>query len=111
MMLFSGFIPPPSALSREALYGTILGPYLDDPSNIFIASSDFCHWGQRFNYSYYDESKGPIWKSIQWLDKTAMEAIETVSGVLVEGSYNPVIQHLFHGVHSGINRLILLFHG
>lgn len=35
----------------EGLYGKILGPYLDDPSNLFIISSDFCHWGSRFSYS------------------------------------------------------------
>lgn len=61
----------------EAAYGKILGPYLDDPSNLFIISSDFCHWGRRFRYTFYDEAQGPIWKSIQWLDHLAMEAIES----------------------------------
>ncbi|KAI9782653.1 MAG: hypothetical protein M1835_003966 [Candelina submexicana] len=37
----------------ERTYGQILAPYLSDPSSIFIISSDFCHWGLRFNYTYY----------------------------------------------------------
>lgn len=27
------------------LYGQILAPYVADPSNLFVISSDFCHWG------------------------------------------------------------------
>jgi AmmeMemoRadiSam system protein B len=38
---------------QEATYGKILAPYLNDPTSVFIASSDFCHWGSRFNYTYY----------------------------------------------------------
>lgn len=32
----------------EAKYGEILAPYLDDPANLFVISSDFCHWGNRY---------------------------------------------------------------
>ena len=42
-------------LCREAEYGRALAPYLADPSNLFIVSSDFCHWGDRFNFTFYDE--------------------------------------------------------
>jgi hypothetical protein len=28
----------------EANYGEMLAKYLDDPANLFIVSSDFCHW-------------------------------------------------------------------
>ena len=48
--------PHPSARS-EAQYGAILGPYLDDPANLFVISSDFCHWGKRFQFTFYDKSK------------------------------------------------------
>lgn len=57
------------SVDSEALYGEILAPYLADPQNLFVISSDFCHWGQRFRYTYYDESCGPIHKSIENLDK------------------------------------------
>lgn len=53
----------------EQMYGEIFAPYLADPSNLFVISSDFCHWGSRFRYTYYDKSAGPIWKSIENLDK------------------------------------------
>ncbi|DBA91358.1 TPA: hypothetical protein ACH3X2_004003 [Trebouxia sp. C0005] len=62
---------------REALYGRLLGPFLDDPQNLFIVSSDFCHWGQRFGFTYHDIPKhGSISNSIQWLDQLAMDVIE-----------------------------------
>jgi predicted class III extradiol MEMO1 family dioxygenase len=32
----------------EAMYGRLLAKYIDDPSNFFSVSSDFCHWGQRY---------------------------------------------------------------
>jgi len=64
---------------REAKFGGILAKYLADPSNLFVISSDFCHWGQRFHYDYYDESKGHIYQSIQHLDKVGMDIIETIN--------------------------------
>lgn len=60
-----GSIPP----DVEATYGKLLAPYLADPQNLFVISSDFCHWGKRFSYTYYDESCGTIHKSIEKLDK------------------------------------------
>lgn len=57
------------ATEQEQMYGEIFAKYLADPQNLFIISSDFCHWGSRFRYTYYDKSAGPIWKSIEKLDK------------------------------------------
>lgn len=45
------------AMCREAAYGRLLAKYMDDESNIFIISSDFCHWGSRFSYTFNDSSK------------------------------------------------------
>ena len=79
----------------EKSFGNLLAPYLADTSNIFIVSSDFCHWGSRFSYTYYlpsgtsDPSKGvslrrkeqakgiPIYESISRIDKLAMKGIES----------------------------------
>ncbi|KAK9906594.1 hypothetical protein WJX75_004697 [Coccomyxa subellipsoidea] len=61
---------------REAAYGRLLAKYLDDKSNVFIISSDFCHWGSRFSYTFNDHSKGPIYKAIEWLDTQGMNIIE-----------------------------------
>lgn len=81
--------------------GHVLSKYLDDPTNLFIISSDFCHWGRRFAYTGYvgseDELKDAIqeeteiemltarsklshhqidiWQSIEILDKTAMQVL------------------------------------
>ena len=81
----------------EKCYGSLLAPYLADPSNVFVVSSDFCHWGSRFNYTYYlpsnvvhpkdgrslakreAPSDPPIFDSIGRMDKAAMQAIETGS--------------------------------
>lgn len=39
--------------ATEQAFGSLLAPYITDPSNVFIISSDFCHWGLRFNYTYF----------------------------------------------------------
>lgn len=53
--------PPPSFLCpcccSEALYGQLLSKYLDDPANLFVISSDFCHWGQRFGYTFHNQAQ------------------------------------------------------
>ncbi len=61
---------------KEAMYGGILAPYLSDRSNLFVISSDFCHWGQRFRYQHYDQSAGEIHQSIRQLDLMGMGLIE-----------------------------------
>lgn len=62
---------------NEALYGHILAKYVDDPTNIFSVSSDFCHWGSRFDYMHYEKKHGAIYKSIEALDRMGMDIIET----------------------------------
>jgi AmmeMemoRadiSam system protein B len=55
---------------KEAAYGKLFSKYLADSENLFIISSDFCHWGARFSYQYYDKGWGDIYQSIQKLDET-----------------------------------------
>lgn len=62
--------------SKEASYGKVLAKYLAQPENAFVISSDFCHWGQRFDYQFYDKSWGKIYQSIEKLDKLGMKAIK-----------------------------------
>lgn len=61
---------------KEAAFGKILSRYLQNPENAFVISSDFCHWGQRFEYQYYEKSWGRIYQSIEHLDKLGMKAIK-----------------------------------
>lgn len=87
---------------QEEWYGQLLAPYIGDTKNRFIVSSDFCHWGQRFSYTYYAEAgeKGrrlwreeeplrgePIYKSIERCDREGMQKIE-------EGSHKGFVEYL-----------------
>jgi hypothetical protein len=84
-----------TSASAERQYGQLLAPYLADPTSVFVISSDFCHWGLRFQYTYYlpaspsSQASGyslkrrdkkpdepPIHESIGRLDRMAMDAIE-----------------------------------
>uniref|UniRef100_A0A2R9B932 Uncharacterized protein n=1 Tax=Pan paniscus TaxID=9597 RepID=A0A2R9B932_PANPA len=67
--------------SKEQEFRKLFSKYLADPSNFFVVSSDFCHWGQRFRYSYYDESHGETYRSIEHLDKMGMSIIEQLDPV------------------------------
>ncbi|PHH88296.1 hypothetical protein CDD83_7716 [Cordyceps sp. RAO-2017] len=78
----------------EKAVGRLLLPYLRDPANVFVVSSDFCHWGASFRYLVYAADAGlarletlgrldpapagpPIHESIRWLDEAAMAAVES----------------------------------
>ncbi|XP_074603404.1 protein MEMO1 [Brevipalpus obovatus] len=63
---------------KEALYGRLFAPYLANPENFFVISSDFCHWGSRFSYQYYEKDWGEIYESIQKLDELGMRTIEKI---------------------------------
>lgn len=84
-----------TSATTERSYGQIFAPYLADPTSVFVVSSDFCHWGERFQYTYYlpaspsvdaagynlsrrDKSprEPPIHESIGRIDKLAMDAVE-----------------------------------
>ncbi|KAK6454782.1 MEMO1 family [Scheffersomyces xylosifermentans] len=88
-------------------------PYVAGEENHFIISSDFCHWGSRFGYTKYLPQKEdslsilhndltslgyntkiksndlPIHKSIEVLDRAAMEIAST-------GSYNDWKTYISH---------------
>jgi len=64
-------------LENEEDYGRVFSQYFQDPENLFIISSDFCHWGRRFSFTPYDPSCGEIWESIERMDKEGMHIIET----------------------------------
>lgn len=64
---------------KEAEYGSLLAPYLADPQNLLVVSSDFCHWGQRFRYTWREAKRGHIHQSIEWLDRQGMDLIESLN--------------------------------
>ncbi|GAA5843432.1 hypothetical protein JCM9279_002100 [Rhodotorula babjevae] len=84
--------------ASEKRYGALLAPYLADPATLFVVSSDFCHWGQRFRYTHYhppdsddvrdgvalsagnfdetvEEGGGEVWEGIDKLDRLGMDAV------------------------------------
>eukprot|EP00347_Sterkiella_histriomuscorum_P023645 403333881 len=65
---------------KEALYGKTLAKYLrDKDENLFIISSDFCHWGKDFDYMYLvekvDKDQNTISKQIERIDKDGINHI------------------------------------
>ncbi|CAM9131508.1 unnamed protein product [Phaeothamnion confervicola] len=75
----------------EADYGALLAPYLQDPDNFFVISSDFCHWGSRFRYQPYDPTHGAeVYEYIEWLDRQGMSLIEARD---LAGYYRYLAEH------------------
>ena len=47
----------------------------EDPKTLFVISSDFCHWGRDFRYTYYNNKFKTVWESTQDLDNQALNII------------------------------------
>eukprot|EP00581_Thalassiosira_minuscula_P010713 CAMPEP_0183727328 /NCGR_PEP_ID=MMETSP0737-20130205/25413_1 /TAXON_ID=385413 /ORGANISM="Thalassiosira miniscula, Strain CCMP1093" /LENGTH=347 /DNA_ID=CAMNT_0025958929 /DNA_START=46 /DNA_END=1089 /DNA_ORIENTATION=+ len=68
--------------NKEEAFGRLLSPYLSDRAIFTVISSDFCHWGRRFNYmpqpSKSDKNKNinEVHEYIEYLDKQGMNLIE-----------------------------------
>ena len=60
-------------------YAKILMDHFKDPRTLFIISSDFCHWGVRYNYRHRADKHGEseIFESIEELDKDGFDKIKT----------------------------------
>jgi MEMO1 family protein len=48
------------------------------PSTLFVISTDFCHWGSRFQFNPFNSSK-PIHYHIEQLDREGMDLIESLN--------------------------------
>lgn len=65
--------------ARHTRLADALRPAFADARTLFVISSDFCHWGSRFDYRPHDASRGPaIWQSIEALDRDGMALIEAL---------------------------------
>ena len=60
-------------------YAKALLTLFQDPKTAFIVSSDFCHWGCDFEYTFRFKDEPTLYKSIEKLDRRAFEAIESHS--------------------------------
>ncbi|KAF8501899.1 UPF0103-domain-containing protein [Gautieria morchelliformis] len=45
---------------KEVAFGQLLAPYLASEDTLCVVSSDFCHWGTRFQYTHYYESAAQV---------------------------------------------------
>lgn len=100
--------------AKESRYAKILLPYLGDESCLFVISSDFCHWGDRFGYTYGATFDIPIYESIKQLDQQAMDIIAALDldafKVYLKESQNSMISLLMPPAICGRNPIILLLH-
>ncbi|KAM6537341.1 hypothetical protein FALCPG4_003267 [Fusarium falciforme] len=81
---------------EEKEVGRALLPFLKDPENAFIISSDFCHWGDNFSYMVYSPTSSPgdlvrlrksdraptgppIHETIRAIDEAAMDGVKSGS--------------------------------
>jgi len=62
-------------------YAKSLAHHFTDERTLFVISSDFCHWGKRFQFTHkYDNfEEVEIFKSIEQLDRAGMRQIEAHS--------------------------------
>lgn len=86
--------------NKERYFGGLLAQYLAQNDTIFVVSSDFCHWGTRFSYTFYyptplpcesptllgksgarPASSCPIHASIRALDHEAMDILALEPGI------------------------------
>ncbi|KAL6741510.1 hypothetical protein Aduo_014758 [Ancylostoma duodenale] len=57
-------------LPKQQAYGKIFANYLENSRNLFVISSDFCHWGNRFHFAPHNPNSGlPIYEQITQLDR------------------------------------------
>lgn len=63
---------------RERMYGQMLAKYLADESVLFVVSSDFCHWGQCFRYTFHELAWGKEpHHTIERVDRLGLDIIES----------------------------------
>lgn len=64
--------------AMEERIGAVLALYFKDPRKFFVLSSDFCHWGSRFQYTFhYKRSEYPaIGDAIIAMDREGMDLLE-----------------------------------
>lgn len=55
----------------------VLKPFFLDSESLFVISTDFCHWGQRFGYQndYRLNTQEQLWQGIERLDQRAVNCI------------------------------------
>ena len=64
--------------------GKALYDLYEDPKTLFVISSDFCHWGQNFGFTYYNNQFGNISDSTRDLDMQALQIISEMNSAKMD---------------------------
>ena len=62
--------------SIESALGQLIKLELEDPGAFIVISSDFCHFGSRFSYTFRLNQRYLLYEDIEALDRQAIEFIE-----------------------------------
>lgn len=71
----------------ERSLSSVLEVFFSDRRNIFVFSSDFCHWGERFGYTYRYKSEKTCPVVADAIEAMDMRAVELLSTKDVKGWY------------------------
>lgn len=52
-------------------------PYFNNPNSLFCISSNFCHWGEDWEFTEYDQSYSTINDYIRALDDEGLKVLST----------------------------------
>lgn len=63
---------------NEKRFAESLQAFFEQPANVFIASSDFCHWGERFGYVQCGSGPTPPWA---WIEKMDRQGCDVIGGL------------------------------
>jgi len=66
-------------LSKNIKLGKYLYDLFEDKKTLFVISSDFCHWGYDFDFTYYNKKFKTVNESTADLDKQALEIIGEIN--------------------------------
>ena len=62
-------------LEKNRKLGKYLYDLYEDPKTLFVISSDFCHWGNDFDFTYYNKKFKTVNESTEDLDRQALNII------------------------------------
>jgi AmmeMemoRadiSam system protein B len=59
------------SLQQTKDVAAILREFTDDEGTLVIISSDFCHWGKNYRYTFLPDGTLPVYQKIEQIDRSA----------------------------------------
>ena len=75
--------------------GKALYDLYEDPKTLFVISSDFCHWGQNFGFTYYNNQFENISDSTRDLDMQALQIISEMNSAKMDQYFKKKLEILY----------------